>query len=145
MTLEAETALAAGWPIEVTEFALVGDKLADSSWVHEAGNDNQTQHFGALMWGLTEDERLLHRFDLCGTSIPGAVRLSCLRDSEVGRYRDYPEVGMSWSSAALAWQVSPFVGDWLADPLVREEGVRNGVWAITAEGGIMHQGEEDRL
>ena len=42
---------------------------------------------------------------------------------------------MWWSEAAMAWVVRPFLGDWLSDPRVHEEGIETGAWLITPESG----------
>lgn len=133
MSTDANAALA--WPIEVTEPATIGEQLVARK---------KTPASVREIWGEPGGSGGELVLELCGTSIPGNVRLSCL-DGNRRPWTDYEVAGMYWSEAAMAWRVRPFVGDYLADPLVREEGTETGWWAITAEGEILRANEEPRL
>lgn len=63
------------WPIEATEFALIGDQLhnelASQKATEDVGNPDHELHFGSYLWGLTQDERPM--FSLLGTTWPGKL------------------------------------------------------------------------
>lgn len=132
MSTEANAALA--WPIEITEFAYIGDQVAhDLNQPDLFDQRDDSVHYGSYLWLVGDDAPPL---ELCGTSVPGDVRFVYPEVADLFReHRSYPEAGLWWSEAAIAWQVRPFFGDWLSDPLIREEGTQSGYWLITPESG----------
>lgn len=134
MSTGANAALA--WPIEATEPALIGNQLAGRK---------KTPASVREVWGEPGGHGGELVVELCGTSIPGNVRLACLDGNRRPSVEDIPEAGMWWSEAAMAWRVRPFTGDWLSDPRVFEEGTETGYWAITAECGKLELWEQQLL
>jgi hypothetical protein len=86
MSIETEVALAAGWPIETTEPAAIGDHVA-RLYSRTAEDTDPDQHFGALIWSLTEDER--PEWSLAKARVPGAV---CFADLLTRIAREFQEV-----------------------------------------------------
>lgn len=147
MSTDANAALA--WPIEITASAAIGDQLVGRKktpagvvavWAH--------LHAAEVEGGVPVDgDNPVTELALCGTTIPGNVRLDCLvteRTIETLALRhDYPEAGMWWSNSALAWVVRPFLGDWLSDPRVHEEGTETGYWVLTEAGKLELESDGD--
>lgn len=131
MSIETETALAGGWPIEITEFAYLGDQLAE-----ELRSGDNERHYGSYVWPLTQDERPM--FSLLGTTHPGQFysyspwreeRVSVQGDREfAGLYADAGFFMDPRNNDPLGddtWyppRVRPCVGDPRMDPTVLEEG-----------------------
>jgi hypothetical protein len=137
MSTDANAALA--WPIEITEFAYIGDQVAhDLDQPDLFESPIKDRHFGTLIWGLNADER--PALELLGTEVPGGIHFNYPDevDARTGIQFDYPEAGMWWSFVAMAWRCRPFTGDPLGDPLVHQEGTQTGMWAITSEGQFLH-------
>lgn len=135
MSTEANAALA--WPIEITEFAYIGDEVA-----HDLDQPDLFEsclrdvHYGTHLWRAGDDAPPL---ELCGTSIPGDIRFAYEPEVAAALYvhRNRPEAGMFWSEAAMAWRVRPFIGSPESDPTIHEEGTRSGYWEIAAEGHVI--------
>jgi hypothetical protein len=70
MSTEANAALA--WPVEITEFAYIGDQVADELSRESRESSSETEaHFAWILWTLdTEDVPL---FSLLGTTWPGKL------------------------------------------------------------------------
>jgi hypothetical protein len=139
MSLETETALAGGWPVEVTEFAVIGDAVAEelnqgTSPVEE-GSPLDPPHFGWVVWNLDEDA--LPVSELLSSSVPGqfvADRVSDRVSREFARL--YADVGFYEQPLPIdilvkdapgvpslpAWVPRPCVGDPRLDPWALEEG-----------------------
>jgi hypothetical protein len=136
MSLDTETALAGGWPIEPTESACIGDHVARlyARTVEDVlGLD---QHFGVYLWVLTADERPM--FSLLGTTWPGALySYSPWAEDRVSE-RVHREFAQLYADAGFymdprnsdprgdgQWHPPvprPCVGDPRLDPTVLEEG-----------------------
>lgn len=115
MSTDANAALA--WPIEITEFAFIGDKLVERKKTPESVRE---------LWIRDDDQPPAHWEFLCGTDEPGNVRFDLSGVEDI----DYAGARMIWSFSAMAWVCAPFIGDWLSDPLVREEGTETGTWFV---------------
>lgn len=69
MSTEANAALA--WPVEITEFAYIGDQVADELSRESRESPGTEAHFAWILWTLdTEDVPL---FSLLGTTWPGKL------------------------------------------------------------------------
>jgi hypothetical protein len=69
MSTEANAALA--WPVEITEFAYIGDQVADELSRESRESSETEAHFAWILWTLdTEDVPL---FSLLGTAWPGKL------------------------------------------------------------------------
>lgn len=125
MSTEANAALA--WPVEITEFAYLGDQLAD-----ELRSGDDERHYGSYVWPLAQDERPM--FSLLGTTWPGELyayspwaegRVSAQVDREFRRlYADagfYDPLPRSLEDGYPPVP-RPCVGDPRMDPRVLEEG-----------------------
>lgn len=140
MSIDTETALAAGWPIEVTEFAAIGDHVANL-YTRTAQDTDPDQHFGVVVWNVEDDA--LPLFTMLGTTWPGKlyayspwcesrVSAQVSRDfaqlyADAGFYQQPPRVDTLLPEAPGApdvptWVSRPCVGDPRMDPTVLEEG-----------------------
>lgn len=120
MSTESNAALA--WPVEVTEYAAIGDHVA-RLYVRTAEETDPEQHFGAYLWNLTADERPM--FALLGTTWPGQLySYSPWAESRVSERIDREFAGLYEQAGIYRDQeyTRPFVGDPRMDPTILEEG-----------------------
>lgn len=125
MSTEANAALA--WPVEITEFARIGDQLVERK---------KTTALVREVWVRTDEPRIATALKLCGTELPGAVRLSVLHEepdlshyADAGFYEDPrntdpvgPVVAGDELIAPYPPVPRPAVGDPRMDPTILEEG-----------------------
>jgi hypothetical protein len=121
MSTEANAALA--WPIEITEFAYIGDQVAEELWVQDAGKDDQVQPFGAYVWVVGAEDTPL--FSLLGCADPGDLwaHLDRTSDRITREFAElYADAGFYTPPGMPTPAPRRCVGDPSMDPTVLEEG-----------------------
>jgi hypothetical protein len=123
---------ALNWPIEVTEFAYIGDAVAaELNQLDLFDSPLSESHYGSYVWTVGSDEA--PPLELCGTSTPGEVHFAEPFESfiwelyrDAGFYEDPRNAneGLPPSEQVVYYPPvpRPCVGDPRMDPTVLEEG-----------------------